>query len=125
MAGQEGTWGVTEVVIRYHSKDGQWEVSIPPSSVDILVFNWERYQQINKIIGGTPITKGHHLNPDGGSHDGEFTPEEIARQLGSNGPPRRIGEPVPVEAGEYTGPICVHQTECTYYCTDENHVHED
>lgn len=119
----DGAWGVSEVVIKYHSKDGEWEVSIDPAKVDILVFNWERFKEINNIIG-QPITKDHHLKADGGSDDGAFTPEQIAQQLGSNGPPRLVGPPPQGVAAEDSGdPICYHNRDCTWFCTDDTHIH--
>jgi hypothetical protein len=129
MAREPGTWAVTEVVIRYRSKDAHWEVSMDPSKIDLLVFNWERFKQINAIIG-QPIAADNHFKPDGASKDGKYTAAENAQRAGTKGPPRKLPNP-PGDAGkndvieeEDTDPICIHNRDCTWYCTDESHIHE-
>lgn len=116
MADQNSDWGVTNVTIRYVAGDSTWELSLDPEQIDILVFNRERFEQINKIIGA-PIPETNHLQPDGASFDGKLTPEEAAALMGSNGPPRRIG---PREEGTSHGPACMHNQGCEWWCIEEH-----
>lgn len=119
MPGTEA-WGVTEVIVRYYAGKDQWEISLDPGRIDVLVFNWERFRRINEVVGG-PMPASHHAMPDGASADGARTPEQMAELMGLNGPPRRIGERASGTSGD---PICFHRTECDWFCTYPNHDHD-
>lgn len=116
MAG--ASWGVTEVTIRYVSQGRTWEVSLDPKQIDILVFNWERYEKIAGQIG-TPVTRERHIQPDGRG-PGNRPAAEVARAMGLKRPPRDVG---PAEAGTSLQPVCLHNEDCTWWCIDESHDH--
>lgn len=116
MADEATDWGVTKVTVRYVAGDSTWEVSLDPAKIDILVFNRERFEAINRIIGA-PLPESNHIQPDGASVDGRLTPAEVAERMGLDGPPRRIG---PREDGTSHDPMCVHESNCTWWCVEEH-----
>jgi hypothetical protein len=114
--GKTGEWGVTQVTIKYVTADATWEVALDPAKIDILVFNQERFEKINAIIG-RPLPEQNHIQPDGRPFKGPGTPQEIAKRMGLSGPPRRIG---PREAGTSHDPLCVHNQDCTWWCISDH-----
>lgn len=120
MARERGTWGVTEVVVRYVAGDETWEVSLDPKHVDALVFNWDRFKAINKVVG-RPLEKGHHVRPDGRLMYGNEPADEVARRMGLKGPPKKLG---PRQAGTTDEPACFHNSSCVWWCMDETHNHD-
>jgi hypothetical protein len=118
--GEHRGWGITDVTIRYVSGNDTWEVSLDPHEIDILVFNWKRFEEISRVVGRPPARE-HHLRPDGTPAHGGGTPAETARRVGFRGPPRRVG---PRQEGTTYEPGCVHNRTCQWWCIDENHAHE-
>jgi hypothetical protein len=113
-------WGVTQVIVRYVSGDDTWEIALDPKHIDVLVFNWERFKKVNGVVGD-PISKKNHVRPDGRLVEGNEPAEEVAKKIGLNGPPKKVG---PRESGTGDDPICIHNQNCTWWCLDENHTHD-
>lgn len=113
-------WGVTQVIVRYVSGDDTWEITLDPKHIDVLVFNWERFKRANGVIGD-PISPKNHVRPDGRLVDSDEPAADVARRIGLNGPPRRVG---PRGAGTGDDPICIHNQNCVWWCFDETHQHD-
>jgi len=116
----EQKWGVTDVTIRYFSGDEEWEVSLDPKKIDILVFNWERYKAISSQIG-SPADRDREILPDGRGRNGKPA-ADVAREMGLKGPPVRTGKR---RDGTSYDPVCVHNEDCTWWCIDEGHHHDE
>lgn len=113
---KDSSWGVTKVIVRYVSGDSTYEVSMDPAKIDILVFNQERFRRINEVVGA-PLPPTNHVQPDGRPVRGSQTPAELAREIGLDGPPRRVG---PRESGTSHDPMCVHKEDCIWWCFEEH-----
>jgi hypothetical protein len=120
MEGGARKWGVTKVIVHYVSGDDTWEIEMDPKKIDILVFNWKRFRRVNEVIG-EPLKKNHHVRPDGRLVHGDEPAAEVARRMGINGPPRRIGRR---EEGTSLDSMCVHNENCTWWCVGDDHDHD-